>query len=51
VQALQSTASVFTNGFIFDEWPLDLVMSAITTASAAGAAICFDPGVLLLAFW
>jgi hypothetical protein len=51
VQALQSTASVFTNGFIFDEWPLDLVMSAINTASAAGAAICFDPGVLLLAFW
>lgn len=45
VQALQSTAAVFTNGFVFDELPLDLVKSAVHTASEAGAAICFDPGV------
>lgn len=44
LQALQSTASVFTNGFVFDELPLNLVKSAIRTASEAGAAVCFDPG-------
>jgi hypothetical protein len=37
---------VFTNGFVFDELPLDLVKSAIHIASEAGAAICFDPGEL-----
>ncbi|WIA08996.1 hypothetical protein OEZ85_008410 [Tetradesmus obliquus] len=43
-QVLQSTAAVFTNGFVFDELPLELVKQAIRTASDAGAAVLFDPG-------
>eukprot|EP00878_Enallax_costatus_P032986 GHUV01036348.1.p1 GENE.GHUV01036348.1~~GHUV01036348.1.p1 ORF type:complete len:298 (+),score=89.05 GHUV01036348.1:387-1280(+) len=43
-QVLQSTAAVFTNGFVFDELPLELVKTAIHTASSSGAAILFDPG-------
>lgn len=35
---------MFTNGFVFDELPLDVVKAAIETASSAGAAILFDPG-------
>lgn len=45
MQVLQSTAAVFTNGYVFDELPLELVKTAIHTASNAGAAILFDPGV------
>lgn len=41
---LQSTAAVFTNGFVFDELPLELVKQAIRMASDAGAAVLFDPG-------
>ncbi|KAF6266752.1 Ribokinase-like protein [Scenedesmus sp. NREL 46B-D3] len=41
---LCSTAAVFTNGFVFDELPLELVKQAIRTASNAGAAVLFDPG-------
>jgi hypothetical protein len=44
VQALTSTAAVFTNGFVFDELPLELVKSAIQAASDSGAAVLFDPG-------
>jgi hypothetical protein len=44
VQALQSTKAVFTNGFVFDELPLQMVVAAAQAASAAGAAVCFDPG-------
>lgn len=44
LQALHSTAAVFTNGFVFDELPLELVKAAIQTASNAGAAVLFDPG-------
>jgi hypothetical protein len=44
VQVLRSTAAVFTNGFVFDELPLELVKQAIRTASDAGAAVLFDPG-------
>ncbi|KAF8072882.1 iolC [Scenedesmus sp. PABB004] len=43
-QVLRSTSAVFTNGFVFDELPLDLVKAAIATASEAGAAVLFDPG-------
>lgn len=43
-QALQSTKAVFTNGFVFDELPLEMVVAAAQAASAAGAAVCFDPG-------
>eukprot|EP00775_Hariotina_reticulata_P013761 gene13761-13880_t len=44
LQALKSTEAVFTNGFVFDELPLELVKSAIQAASDAGAAVLFDPG-------
>jgi hypothetical protein len=44
LQVLRSTAAVFTNGFVFDELPLELVKQAIRTASDAGAAVLFDPG-------
>ncbi len=46
VQALSQTHAVFTNGFVFDELPLDLVKSAACAASRAGAAVFFDPGEL-----
>ncbi len=52
LQVLRSTAAVFTNGFVFDELPLELVKAAVQTASSAGAAVLFDPGAtatLLLA--
>jgi len=45
---LQDTHAVFTNGFIFDELPLELVELAVCLASEAGAAVCFDPGALWL---
>jgi len=44
LRALTGTRAVCLNGFVFDELPLALVKSAVEVASAAGAAIFFDPG-------
>ncbi|GBF90155.1 sugar carbohydrate kinase [Raphidocelis subcapitata] len=44
MRALASTRAVCANGFVFDELPLSLVRTAVEAASAAGAAIFFDPG-------
>lgn len=41
---LKNCRAVFTNGFIFDELPLEVVQIAVTAASESGAALCFDPG-------
>ncbi len=43
-QTLQSTHALFVNGFIFDELPGSVVMSAVACARKAGAATFFDPG-------
>lgn len=44
VQLIKGTRAVFMNGFVFDELPLDMVVSAINLAHSMGAAIFFDPG-------
>ena len=44
VQTLRSTHALFVNGFIFDELPGSVVMSAVACARKAGAATFFDPG-------
>jgi len=44
MQAISSTHTVFTNGYVFDELLLPVVEAAAKTASEAGAAVCFDPG-------
>ena len=44
MQALQSTHALFVNGFIFDELPGSVVMSAVACARKTGAATFFDPG-------
>ncbi|GIL69748.1 hypothetical protein Vretimale_10235 [Volvox reticuliferus] len=41
---LRSARALFTNGFIFDELPLEAVQAACTDAIQHGAAIFFDPG-------
>ncbi|GLI62546.1 hypothetical protein VaNZ11_005210 [Volvox africanus] len=41
---LRSARAVFTNGFIFDELPLEAVQGACNDAIQHGAAIFFDPG-------
>jgi hypothetical protein len=45
VQLIKGTRAVFMNGFVFDELPLDMVVSAINLAHSMGAAIFFDPGI------
>lgn len=44
LQTLRSTHALFLNGFIFDELPGRVVLSAVETARRAGAATFFDPG-------
>lgn len=44
MQALSCTHSVYVNGFVFDDLPLELVKQAARVGSEAGAAVCFDPG-------
>ena len=44
LQMLRSTEALFVNGFIFDELPGPVVMSAVDAARKAGAATFFDPG-------
>jgi hypothetical protein len=44
LQLIKGTRAVFMNGFVFDELPLDMVVSAINLAHSMGAAIFFDPG-------
>ncbi|GLC55977.1 hypothetical protein PLESTB_001051100 [Pleodorina starrii] len=41
---LRSSRAIFTNGFIFDELPLEAVQAACSDAIRHGAAIFFDPG-------
>jgi hypothetical protein len=43
-ESLKQARAVFTNGFIFDELPLNVVTDAITEAIYAGASVFFDPG-------
>ncbi|GFR46665.1 hypothetical protein Agub_g8280, partial [Astrephomene gubernaculifera] len=43
-QVLRSSRAIFTNGFIFDELPLEVVRAACEDAIRQGAAIFFDPG-------
>lgn len=43
-EVLQSTASLFINGFVFDELPASVVLSAAAEAQRTGAAVLFDPG-------
>lgn len=44
LQLLRETRAVFTNGFVFDELPLDVVQVACREAIQGGAAVFFDPG-------
>ena len=44
LQMLRSTEALFVNGFIFDELPGPVVMSAVNAARKAGAATFFDLG-------
>ena len=44
MQVLAGAEVVSLNGFVFDELPLEVVLQAASHASAAGAAIFFDPG-------
>ncbi|KAG2453003.1 hypothetical protein HYH02_002339 [Chlamydomonas schloesseri] len=41
---LRSSRAIFTNGFIFDELPLQAVQACVLDAISQGAAIFFDPG-------
>lgn len=41
---LEHTSALFVNGFIFDELPGAVVLSAVSTTRKAGAATFFDPG-------
>ncbi|KAG1673693.1 hypothetical protein FOA52_010562 [Chlamydomonas sp. UWO 241] len=43
-QRLANTKAMWTNGFVFDELPLPIVVSACEQTIASGAAIFFDPG-------
>jgi len=43
-EILDSTASLFINGFVFDEVPSEVVLAAAHQAQQAGAAVFFDPG-------
>mmetsp|Transcript_20261 Transcript_20261/g.44241 ORF Transcript_20261/g.44241 Transcript_20261/m.44241 type:complete len:412 (+) Transcript_20261:120-1355(+) len=44
VQLLRDTKAVFTNGFVFDELPLEVVCKSCQEAIYHGAAVFFDPG-------
>ena len=44
MQLLRDTRAVLLNGFLFDELPAQVVLTAAATARAAGAAVFFDPG-------
>ena len=44
LQVLARSRAVFTNGFLFDELPLPVVVNAIEYAASSGASIFFDPG-------
>ena len=44
LQLLRETRAVFTNGFVFDELPLEVVQVACREAIQGGAAVFFDPG-------
>lgn len=44
VQAVEQAQSVFLNGFVFDELPLESVRHACKHAIAHGASVFFDPG-------
>ena len=44
MQAMQDTHAVFLNGFLFDELPADMVLSALLRAKSNGTVVCFDPG-------
>lgn len=43
-ESLKQARAVFTNGFIFDELPLNVVTDAISEAIEAGSSVFFDPG-------
>lgn len=43
-QVLRASRAIFTNGFIFDELPLEVVQAACLDAIKHGSAIFFDPG-------
>ena len=44
MQVLSRTKALFVNGFIFDEIPGRIVLSAVDSARKSGAATFFDPG-------
>jgi sugar/nucleoside kinase (ribokinase family) len=44
LQRLDHTKAMWTNGFVFDELPLDIVVAACRQAIGSGAAVFFDPG-------
>ncbi|GAX80599.1 hypothetical protein CEUSTIGMA_g8034.t1 [Chlamydomonas eustigma] len=44
LERLRRAKAVFTNGFVFDEIPLDIVQTACKEAIQSGAAVFFDPG-------
>ena len=48
-QVLENTAALFVNGFVFDELDAAAVLGAARRASAAGAAVFFDPGARVCA--
>eukprot|EP00955_Chlamydomonas_euryale_P085549 364109-Chlamydomonas_euryale.AAC.13 len=47
-QRLSNTNAMWTNGFVFDELPLDIVVSACQQTVTSGAAVFFDPGTSML---
>ena len=47
VDAFQHTKAVMANGFVFDELAPDIVARLFQHSQQAGAAIFFDPGVLI----
>lgn len=44
LQVMQDTHAIFLNGFLFDELPADMVLSALLQAKTSEAVVCFDPG-------
>jgi hypothetical protein len=44
LQVLARSRALFTNGFLFDELPLHVVVDAIEHAAASGTSVFFDPG-------
>eukprot|EP00798_Chlamydomonas_sp_ICE-L_P002335 gene2335-8630_t len=44
MKMLCNTRAVFTNGFVFDELPVSLLLALCNKAISAGASLFFDPG-------